>query len=114
LFEKIRPKDNSSKFERVWNASKAEFMGRNSALQKLWKKIERHLETLEQLEIFTIGDELDEMNELMESLAAEKSDGVQNIHNGSGSQNNNTGRGKQFINGGGENNRYNVNYGTGM
>ena len=107
LFEKVCPPDGANSMKRAWKGTKAEILGRNTRLQELWKKIEGCLDLLERNGIFDIGDKLDEMRKVVDSLAEDG--GIKNAHYGSGPQNNNE-SGKQWNQGGGEGNTFAMNF----
>ena len=82
ILQKACPKDGENRSKRVWRGAKTVFFGRDSRVQALLKVVQDNLKLLEQKEIYVIGDKLDELRELTESLGHD--DSGKYAHTGSG------------------------------
>ncbi|KAK4892981.1 hypothetical protein LTR49_028535, partial [Elasticomyces elasticus] len=82
IFRKACPKDGDDRSKRIWKGAKAVFFGRDSQLQKLLGTIQDNLKLLEQKEMYVIGDKLDALQQLTETLAQE--DSGKYTHSGAG------------------------------
>lgn len=84
LFKDICPKDQDNWGKRIYKGTKATIFGKNSKLQGLWKEIKEYMETLEQQQIFQIGDRLSGLEDAMMALAEEEEAGGKYTYNGVG------------------------------
>ncbi|PVH98014.1 hypothetical protein DM02DRAFT_616102, partial [Periconia macrospinosa] len=82
IFRKACPKDRENRTKRIWRGAKTDFFGRDSQVQKLLVTIQDNLRLLEQKEIYVIGDKLDALQHVTESLA-DNNDGKY-THTGAG------------------------------
>nr|POF13651.1 nephrocystin-3 [Quercus suber] len=82
IFRKACPKDGEDRSKRIWRGAKTVFFGRDSQLQRLLETIQSNLTLLEQKELYSIRDKLDELHEVAESLAQD--DGSKYAHSGAG------------------------------
>ncbi|KAJ5030679.1 hypothetical protein PSV08DRAFT_358843 [Bipolaris maydis] len=71
IFRKACPKDGENRTKRIWRGTKTVFFGRDSQAQRLLVTIQDNLRLLEQKEIYVIGDKLDALEQVTESLANE-------------------------------------------
>lgn len=103
IFRKACPKDGDNRGKRIWKGAKTVFFGRESKVQKLLEAVQDNLQLLEQKEIYVIGDKLDELRELTESLGDD--DSGKYAHSGNGNIiANEGGTSTNFVQGG-QNNR---------
>lgn len=114
IFRKACPKDKDNRAKRIWNGTKTVFFGRCSKVRELLETIRENLKLLEQKEIYMIGDKLDALQEISESLL---DDGDSKYtHKGSGHIfANEGGRQENYVGeyvAGGTNNRQFINHGT--
>jgi hypothetical protein len=82
IVRKACPKDGDSRKSRIWKGTKTVFFGRDSKVQALLVTVLDNLKLLEQQEIYTIGDKLEELQELTAALGQE--DGGKYAHSGTG------------------------------
>jgi N-terminal domain on NACHT_NTPase and P-loop NTPases len=82
IFRKACPKDGDNRAKRIWKGAKTVFFGRNSQVQKLLVAIQDNLRLLEQKEIYVIGDKLDALRQVTETLA--DNDDGKYTHTGAG------------------------------
>jgi hypothetical protein len=82
IIRKACPKDGDSRKSRIWKGTKTVFFGRDSQVQALLVVVLNNLKLLEQQKIYAIGDKLDELATLTESLGQD--DGGKYSHSGTG------------------------------
>ncbi|WPH03964.1 Hypothetical protein R9X50_00684700 [Acrodontium crateriforme] len=84
IFEEACPVDGKSNHrQRVWNGARTVFFGRNSKVQKHLLVIQKSLTLLGEKNIFIIGDQLDNLQKVIEALGQD--DGSKYEVSGSGS-----------------------------
>lgn len=106
IFINACPKDGDDRKKRIWNGTKAVFLGRDSRVQKLLVTIQDNLRVLEQQEIYEIGDRLSDLQQVVESLLDD--DGSKYTHTGSGSIfANENGNQENYVGGGSHNRQIN-------
>ncbi|KYG40135.1 hypothetical protein M433DRAFT_160864 [Acidomyces richmondensis BFW] len=110
IFRKACPKERDNRSKRIWKGTRVVFFGRGSQVQKLLVRVQDNLKLLEQMQVYVIGDKLDELQEVTEALACD--DGGKYSHTGAGNIiANEGGRPTNYVVGG-HNNR--VVYGPGV
>jgi hypothetical protein len=82
IVRKACPKDGDDRKKLLWRGTKTVFFGRDSKVQALLVIVLDNLKLLEQQEIYTIGDRLDELQELTAALGQE--DSGKYAHSGTG------------------------------
>lgn len=82
IIYKACPNDDKDRKSRLWRGAKTVFFGRESKVQPLLVTIQDNLKLLEQQEIYVIGDKLDELQELTETLGQD--DNGKYAHSGAG------------------------------
>ena len=68
IFRKACPAEGDDRTKRIWKGAKTVFFGRDSQVQKLLVVVQDNLRLLEQKEVFRIGDKLEELEQITESL----------------------------------------------
>ena len=82
IFWKACPKEEEDRTKRIWRGTKTVFFGRDSQVQKLLVAVQDNLRLLEQKKVFRIGNKLDELRQLTDSLAQDENGRI--THTGSG------------------------------
>lgn len=80
IVRKACPKDGDSRKTRLWRGTKTVFFGRDSRVQALLVVVLKYLKLLGQQDIYTIGDKLDELQDVAAALGRE--DREQYSHSG--------------------------------
>jgi hypothetical protein len=82
IFQKACPQTTDNCGKRIWKGGRAVFFGRDSQVQKLLVSVQDNLKLLEQREIFSIGDGLDELQRITEELAHDEASKYTHIGGG--------------------------------
>lgn len=82
IFRQACPQEGDDSSKRIWKGISTVLFGRDSQVKKLLVVVQDNLKLLEQKEIFRIGDRLNELKQLTESLAEDESGRI--IHTGAG------------------------------
>jgi hypothetical protein len=82
IVRKACPKDGDNRRKLLWKGTKTVFFGRDSKVQAQLNIVLDNLKLLEQQKIYTIGDQLDELEELTIALGQE--DSGKYAHSGTG------------------------------
>ncbi|KYG40151.1 hypothetical protein M433DRAFT_160854 [Acidomyces richmondensis BFW] len=82
IFRKACPEEGDNRSKRIWKGTRVVFFGRGSQVQKLLVSVQDNLKLLEQMQVYVIGDKLDELQKVTEALACD--DGGKYNHSGEG------------------------------